>query len=89
MDRSRPNLAILAVLVVFFINGGIAVLLYSQNVRIIDALGLSAGGATCGATMAGIIGVLVKRYKARSGAEGLRRDQAGSGPQPEAAATSK
>ena len=68
MERSKPNLAVLALL--FFI--GVSGLFhfsqnlfhFSQNVRIVDVVGLSGGGAACGAAMFGVIFALVARNKA-------------------------
>jgi hypothetical protein len=68
MERSRPNLAVLAV--IFFI--GVSGLFhfsqnlfrFSQNVRIADVFGLSGGGAACGAGMFGFIFALLARNKA-------------------------
>lgn len=68
MERSRPNLAVLALL---FILGVSSLLRFSQNlfhlsqnVRIVDVVGLSGGGAACGAAMFGFIFALVARNKA-------------------------
>jgi hypothetical protein len=68
MERSRPNLAVMALL--FFI--GVSSLFrfsqnlfhFSQNVRIVDVVGLSGGGAACGAAMFGFIFALRARNKA-------------------------
>jgi hypothetical protein len=72
MERPKPNLAVLAML--FFI--GVSSLFrfsqnlfhLSQNVRIVDVVGLSGGGAACGAAcgaaMFGFIFVLMTRNKA-------------------------
>ena len=68
MERSKPNLAVLALL--FFIGVGSLfhfsqnLFHFSQNVRIVDVVGLSGGGAACGAAMFGIIFALVARNKA-------------------------
>ena len=67
MERSKPNLAILALLFVT----GVGSLFrfsqnlfhFSQNVRMVDVVGLSGGGAACGAAMFGFIFALVTRNK--------------------------
>ncbi len=61
MERSKPNLAVLALL--FFI-GVSSLLRFSQNVRIVDVVGLSGGGAACGAAMFGFIFAFMARNKA-------------------------
>jgi hypothetical protein len=69
MERARPNLAVMAMLFIV----GIASLLrfsqnlfhFSQNVRSVDVVGLTGGGAACGAAMFGVIYALVTRSKAR------------------------
>ena len=69
MERSKPNLAVLAL--IFFI--GAATLFrfsqnlfhFSQNVRIVDVVGLTGGGAACGAAIFGFIFALMARNKAR------------------------
>jgi hypothetical protein len=60
MERSKPNLAVMAL--VFFI-GVMNLFHFSQNVRIVDAVGLSGGGAACGAAMVGFIFALRARNK--------------------------
>ena len=68
MERSQPNLAVLAIL--FFV--GVSTLTrfsqnlfhVSQNVRIVDVVGLSGGGAACGAAIFGFIFALIGRNKA-------------------------
>ena len=68
MKRSIPNLASLTLLFIF----GIGSLFrfsqnlfhFSQNVRIVDVVGLSGGGAACGAAMFGFIFALMARTKA-------------------------
>jgi hypothetical protein len=68
MERSKPNLAALAL--IFLI--GVSSLFhfsqnlfhFSQNVRIVDVVGLSGGGAACGAAMFGFIFALMARNKA-------------------------
>lgn len=59
MKRSQPNLAVMAML--FFIGLGSLVHFaqnlfhFSQNVRLVDVVGLSGGGAACGAAVFGFI----------------------------------
>jgi hypothetical protein len=68
MDRSRPNLAVMAM--IFFI--GVTSLFrfshnlfhYASNVRMVDVVGLSGGGAACGAALFGFIFALTARNKA-------------------------
>jgi hypothetical protein len=68
MERSRPNLAVMAVLFVI----GIGSLMrfsqnlfhIAQNVRVADVVGISGGGAACGAALFGFIFALKTRNKA-------------------------
>ena len=68
MERSRPHLAVMAM--IFFI--GVTTLFRfshnlfqsSPNVRMVDVVGLSGGGAACGAALFGFIFALVARNKA-------------------------
>lgn len=67
MTRSKPNLAVLAML---FVIGGGALLRFSQNlfhfsqnVRMVDVVGISGGGAACGAAIFGFIFALMTRDK--------------------------
>jgi hypothetical protein len=68
MNRSRPNLATMAMVLVI----GVATLFhfsqnllhFSQNVRAVDVVGLSGGGAACGAGIFGTIFALVSRNRA-------------------------
>ena len=62
MERSKPNLV--GMVVVFFI-GVYSVFHFSHNVRIVDVVGLSGGGAACGAGLFGFIFALMARIKAR------------------------
>jgi hypothetical protein len=65
MERSRPNFSGLAMLFII----GVGSLLrfsqnlyhFSQNVRAVDVVGLSGGGAACGAAIFGGIYMLVSR----------------------------
>ncbi len=67
MERSRPNLLVMAML--FLI--GVSTLLrfsqnlfhFAQNVRTVDVVGISGGGAACGAAMFGFIYSLMARAK--------------------------
>jgi hypothetical protein len=68
MERARPNLAVMAM--IFFI--GLSSVFrfshnlfqFSQNVRMVDIVGLSGGGAACGAALFGFIFALRTRTKA-------------------------
>jgi hypothetical protein len=68
MERVKPNLPALALL--FFI--GVSSLFhfsqnlfhFSQNVRAVDVVGLSGGGAACGAAMFGLIFAAIAKNKA-------------------------
>ena len=68
MGRSKPNFAVLGLLFVM----GVSSLFrfsqnlfhFSQNVRIVDVVGLSGGGAACGAAIFGFIYTLMTRNKA-------------------------
>jgi hypothetical protein len=67
MNRLMPGLAPLAMLLVI----GVGALFrysqnlfhYSQNVRPVDLVGLSGGGAACGAAMFGIIFLVASRNR--------------------------
>jgi len=68
MEASKPNLA---ALVLLFIIGVSSLFRFSQNlfhlsqhVRIVDVVGLSGGGAACGAAMFGLIFAVMARKKA-------------------------
>ena len=52
MERFKPNLAVLAMLVIV---GMGAIVRFSQDVRIVQVVGLSGGGAACGAALVGLI----------------------------------
>lgn len=60
MERSKPNLVVMALL--FFI-GAMSLFHFAQNVRNVDAVGLSGGGAACGAALFGFIFALRTRNK--------------------------
>jgi hypothetical protein len=68
LERSQPNLAVMAM--IFFIGvGGLVhfgqnLFHFSQNVRLVDVVGLSGGGAACGAALFGFIFALRARNKA-------------------------
>ena len=67
MERSKPNLAVLAML--FFI--GVSSLFrfsknlfhFSQNVRIVDVVGLSGGGSAIGDALFGFIFALIAKTR--------------------------
>ena len=61
MERSKPNLAVLAML---FIIGVSSLVHFSNNVRMVDVVGLSGGGAACGAALFGFIFTLIAKNKA-------------------------
>ena len=69
MERSQPNLAVLAMLLLIGISSLVRfsqnLFHFSQNVRIVDVVGLSGGGAACGAAIFGFIFALVARNRAR------------------------
>jgi len=60
MQRSKPNLAVLALL---FVIGAGSLFRFSQNVRTVDVVGLAGGGAALGAAIFGFIFVLMGRRK--------------------------
>lgn len=60
MERSKPNLAVLAMLVVIGV-GSIA--RFSQDVRSVQVVGLSGGGAAVGAALFGFIWAFKTRAK--------------------------
>lgn len=60
MRRSRPDLAVLAMLVVVGVG---AIARFSQDVRSVQVVGLSGGGAACGAALVGFIWALKTRGK--------------------------
>jgi hypothetical protein len=62
MERSRPGLIAFAVL---FFGGVSTVIHFSKDVRSVDVVGLSAGGAACGAALFRFITALVASSKAR------------------------
>ena len=67
MKRSRPNLAIFAMLLVIGV-GSLSrfsqnLFHFSQNVRVVDVVGLSGGGAAIGAAVFGLIFTLKVRNK--------------------------
>jgi len=70
MERARPNPAALAVLFIIGIGSLVRfsenLFNYSQNVRTVDVVGISGGGAACGAAIFGIIYGLMGKFKARS-----------------------
>jgi hypothetical protein len=67
MQRSKPNLAVLALL--FVIGAGSLfrfsqnLFYFSKNVRTVDVVGLAGGGAALGAAIFGFIFVLMRRRK--------------------------
>ena len=67
MERSKPNLAVLAMLFIIGVGSVFRfsqnMFHFSQNVRSVDVVGLSGGGAACGAAMFGFIFAIVSRNK--------------------------
>ena len=63
----RNSTGKLALMVSGFSFGVITLVHYSQNVRIIDFMGLTAGGAACGAALAGVIAVLKRGTRPTTG----------------------
>jgi hypothetical protein len=67
MERSKPNFAVLALLFVIGVGSLFRfsqnLFLFSQNVRIVDVVGLAGGGAALGAAIFGFIFVLMVRKK--------------------------
>ncbi len=61
MDRARSNLPVLAMLGVMGLG---AIVRFSQGVRGAQVVGLSGGGAACGAALVGFIWALKTRVKA-------------------------
>jgi len=61
MERSRSNLAVLAMLVLFGVG---AIVRFSHDVRVVQVVGLTGGGAACGAALCGFIWAFVTRVKA-------------------------
>ena len=61
MERSKPNLAVLAMLVLFGVG---AIVRFSQDVRSVQVVGISGGGAACGVALVGFIWALKTRAKA-------------------------
>ena len=62
MERSKPNLVVSAML---FVVGVGNLIHFSRDVRAVDVVGLSGGGAACGAALFGFITALMARIKAR------------------------
>lgn len=52
MERFKSNLPVLAMLVLIGIG---AIARFSQDVRLVQVLGLSGGGAACGAALVGLV----------------------------------
>ena len=61
MERPKPDLAVLAMLVII---GSGAIVRFSQDVRSVQVVGLSGGGAACGAALVGLVWALKTRVKA-------------------------
>ena len=52
MERARPSLAVMAML---FVLGIGSLVHFSHDIRTVDVVGLSGGGAACGAALFGFI----------------------------------
>lgn len=52
MERSKPNLAVLAMMVLVGVG---AIVRFSLDVRIVQVVGISGGGAACGAALVGFV----------------------------------
>jgi hypothetical protein len=61
MERSKPNLPVLAMLVIVGLG---AIARFSQDVRIVQVVGLAGGGAACGAALVGFVWAFKTRVKA-------------------------
>lgn len=61
MERSRPSLAVFAMLVLIGVG---AIVRFSHDVRSVQVVGLTGGGAACGAALCGFIWMFMRRGKA-------------------------
>ena len=61
MERSKPNLAVLAMMVLVGVG---AIVRFSLDVRIVQVVGISGGGAACGAALVGFVWAFKTRVKA-------------------------
>jgi hypothetical protein len=68
MKRTQPNLALMAMLFLIGVSSLVRfsqnLFQLSQNVRTVDVVGLSGGGAACGAALFGFVFALVTKNKA-------------------------
>ncbi len=60
MQQSKPNFAIFALLVIIGVG---SIVRFSTNVRPVQVVGMSGGGAACGAALFGLIFTLKSRNK--------------------------
>jgi hypothetical protein len=60
MERSRSNWAVVAMLVIV---GAGAIVRFSHDVRTVQVVGLTGGGAACGAALCGFIWAFMTRGK--------------------------
>lgn len=60
MEQSKPNFAIFALLVIIGIG---AIARFSTDVRAVQVVGISGGGAACGVALFGFISALKSRKK--------------------------
>ena len=61
MERSRSNLAVLTMLVLIGVG---AIVRFSHDVRGVQVVGLTGGGAACGVALCGFIWTFMTRGKA-------------------------
>jgi len=68
MKRAKPNLAVLTILFVVGVSSLIRftenLFHFSQNVRVVDIVGVSGGGAAIGAAIFGLIFAIIARNRA-------------------------
>ena len=68
MERSKPNLGAMVLLLMIGVTSLVRfsqnLFHFSQNVRVVDVVGISGGGAACGAALFGFIFALTARSKA-------------------------
>ena len=60
MERYKSNLPVLAMLAIIGLG---AIVRFSQDVRIVQVVGLSGGGAACGAALVGFIWAFKTKVK--------------------------
>jgi|GEM_PF-2286091 hypothetical protein len=60
MEHSRSNFAVLAMLVIIGVG---AIVRFSHDVRVVQVVGLTGGGAACGVALCGFIWAFMTRDK--------------------------